>query len=79
MEIEYSQEVRGKVFAYRFLEWEMNAIAEGLKHSVRKREKMIERIRNSPKNEGQAKYSVQIDHLTMEVRILNQTIEEFSK
>lgn len=79
MEIEYSQEIRGKVFAYRFKEWEMQAIADGLKHQVKKRERNIEGIKNSPKNEGQAKYAVRVEILAREIKILKETIEEFSK
>jgi hypothetical protein len=78
MEIEYSNEVRGKVFAYRFAKWEQKRIAEGLKPIVTKLEKKIVKIENDPKNEGQCTYSEQIRQLKLEINELNSIIKEFN-
>lgn len=78
MEIEYSNEVRGKVFAYRFNAWEQMQIVEALKPVVKKFEKQIDKIRNHPKNEGQATYSSQIDELHHDIKTLETIIKTFS-
>jgi phage host-nuclease inhibitor protein Gam len=78
MTIEYSNEVKGKVHAYRFSKWEMEAIANGLKSEVKKRKKKVDMILNSPKNEGQATYSIKVAAIRSEIEILNETIKEFS-
>ena len=77
MEIEYSNEVRGRVYAYRFAKWEKQRIAEGLKPIVAKLEKKIVKIENDPKNEGQCTYSEQIRELRLEIIELNSIIKEF--
>lgn len=79
MEIEYSNEVRGKVFAYRFNAWEQTQIVEALKPVVKKFEKQIDKICNHPKNEGQATYSRQIDELQNDIITLETIIKTFSK
>lgn len=79
MEIEYSNEVRGKVFAYRFTTWEKELIAEALKPMIKKTERKIEKIRNNPKNEGQATYSQQIFDLRHEIRALEEIVKTFSE
>lgn len=78
MEIEYSNEVRGKVYAYRFDEWEMKLIARMLKPEIPRLEKKIERIRNHPENEGQATYADQIAELSREILAIKIIIETFS-
>lgn len=78
MEIEYSQEVKGKVYAYRFEAWEMAAIAAGLVREVDKRMKRIERIKNHPKNEGQVTFQLQVEVIEDEIAKLNDIIEEFT-
>jgi Zn-dependent oligopeptidase len=77
MEIEYSNEVRGQVYAYRFNSWKKKDISTGLKFVIAKLEKKIKRIQNNPKNEGQATYSLKIDELRREVKILQENIEKF--
>lgn len=77
MEKEYSIEVRGKVHAYRFSDWEKNIIAEGVKPAIKKLEKKIEKIINNPKNEGQATYSCQIDEIQNGINELNDIVKEF--
>lgn len=79
MEIEYSNEVKGKVYAYRFSEWEKCAIAASLLPFVRKLERKKEKIKNHPKNEGQATYCEQVREIQAEINSLNEIIEEFVK
>lgn len=74
---EYSNEVKGKVYAYRFAKWEQKAIAKALKPEIRNREIKILQIKNHPKNEGQVTYQVQIEELANEIKILTEIIEEF--
>lgn len=77
MEIEYSNEIRGGVYAYRFENWEKKYIATALKFVIPKLEKKIKKIEKNPKNEGQVRYSQQIKELSKEVEILQETIKEF--
>ena len=79
MEIEYSNEVRGKVFAHRFNPWEKMQIAEALKPLVKKFKKQMNKIINHPKNEGQATYSCQVKELSNDIKSLEEIIKEFSK
>lgn len=78
MEIEYSQEVKGKVHAYRFDAWEKAAIASGLERAIEIREKQVNRIKNHPKNEGQVTFQVQVENIEDEIEKLNDIIEEFT-
>jgi hypothetical protein len=79
MEIEYSNEVRGKVHAYRFADWEKKAIAKALKPVIKKLEKEIEKIDNDPENEGQVTFREQQRQLGYEIEALNEIISEFKK
>jgi hypothetical protein len=79
MEIEYSNEVKGTVFAYRFSGFEEKCIANALKLTVKKLRIKIERIRNHPKNEGQVTYSMKIDELKNEINSLEYIIKTFSE
>jgi hypothetical protein len=79
MEIEYSNEVKGKFFAYRFTRWEEQSIADALRSSVKKLRIKIEKIRNHPKNEGQATYSAKIDELMHQINSLEYIINTFSE
>lgn len=79
MEIEYSNEVRGQVFAYRFCKTEKAAIANGLKPYLKKLEKSVLKIENDPNNEGQATYLCRIDELNTEIKEIEKIITEFSK
>lgn len=79
MIIEYSLEVRGKVFAYRFSSSEKKAIAEGLKPYLKKIDAKILRIENDPKNEGQATYLCKIDDLNRDKKNIEEIIIEFTK
>lgn len=78
MEIEYSNEVRGKVFAYRFTGWEQQHIVDALKPVIRKMEAKIQRIKDHPKNEGQATYACQINEIRNEIKSLEVIIKTFS-
>lgn len=75
---EYSNEVRGKVHAYRFEQWEKNIIAESLQPIIKKLEKKINKIDNHPKNEGQATFWEAKRKLLFEIKVLNEIIEEFT-
>lgn len=79
MEKEYSNEIRGKVHAYRFEPWEKRAIAESLKPAIKRLGKKIDKIDNDPKNEGQVTFYEAKKELIYEIRRLNEIIEEFSK
>ncbi len=79
MEIEYSNEERGKTFAYRFIKWERQTIAKALKPEIKKLEKKIERIENDPNNEGQVTYLEAIREHRFEIKMLQEIIKEFSE
>lgn len=78
MTIEYSNELKGVAVAYRFTDVEKQNIAMGLKTRVYAIERKIERIKNHPKNEGQAKYDLQIQSLRFLQDDLREIIKEFS-
>lgn len=78
MEIEYSNEIKGKHFSYRFANWEKLAIADSLKAEIKKRESKIKKIWNNPRNEGQVKYQMQVEILDREIDTLNEIIDIFS-
>ena len=79
METEYSNEVKGKIHAYRFEEWEKKLIAKGLTTEAKKIMHKILSIDNNPKNEGQVTFQVQKDSLYIELNIINDIISEFLK
>lgn len=79
MEIEYSNEVKGKVHAYRFTDIEKETIAASLKPVLKRIDAKIAKIENDPRNEGQATYSCMIDDLLREKRNYSEIIEHFSK
>lgn len=58
MEVEYSNEIKGKVFAYRIMAHEKPIIIAAYKKHIIKLERAIEKVKNHPKNEGQVTYSV---------------------
>ena len=76
MTIEYSNEIRG-VYAYRFEAWEMKVISSGLEKEVVILKKKVDKIRNHPKNEGQATYLMQIAELKEKIETLFETINHF--
>lgn len=78
MEIEYSNEVKGKVHAYRFEDFEKQHIADSLRPVVTKLERKIWKVQNHPKNEGQVTYAVQVDALRHEQRALEFIIDIFN-
>lgn len=75
---EYSNEIRGRVHAYRFDDWEKNIIAECLKPVIKKLEKKIYKIDNHPKNEGQVTFWDKKNTLIREINILTEIINDFS-
>jgi hypothetical protein len=79
MEIEYSREVKGKVYAYRFHQWEKSIIAKALKPEIKKLQKKIEKIENDPNNEGQCTYADQIYELRYEIIAIEDIIKKFSE
>jgi hypothetical protein len=78
MEIEYSQEVKGRVHAYRFYDFEKKAIARGLKSEVKKLEVKLQKIIDHPDNEGQATFLCQADEIRGDISNLKEIIEIFS-
>jgi hypothetical protein len=76
---EYSNEIRGKVHAYRFQDWEKNIIAESLKPVIKKLEKKIYKIDNNPKNEGQVTFWEFKRELINEIKVLTEIINDFSQ
>jgi Zn-dependent oligopeptidase len=78
MEIEYSNEVKGKVHAYRFDDVEKQHISDALNSVVNNIERKIYKVLNHPKNEGQATYAVKVDELRREQRALEYIIEVFN-
>ena len=79
MEIEYSNDVRGKIHAYRFDKWEKETIAKALNPIIKKLEKEIEKIDNDPDNEGQVTYWDRKREIRNEIKCLSEIIIEFSK
>lgn len=79
MEIKYSNEVRGKVYAYRFEPWEYLRIAKLLKTEIPRLERKIKKIDNHPKNEGQVTFMIQKEELYKEIECLQKIIIEFEK
>lgn len=79
MEIEYSNEIRGEAYAYRFQEWERWAIAVGLKYEVKKREIKIDKLRNHKDNEGQVSFQTAIEDLEREIEVLQEIIVDWGK
>lgn len=79
MDIEYSREVRNMVYAYRFELWERVLIAKCLRPELRAIQKKIERIKNDPRNEGQATYQVEIDSLHREKQLVQEIIDAMVK
>ena len=77
MEIEYSNEVRGQVFAYRFDGFEKQQIAAGLRLIIKKTEAKMQKIIDHPKNEGQATYASQVDELRYEIKVMEKIVKEF--
>jgi hypothetical protein len=78
MDVEYSQEVNGKVYAFRFGKWEQEVIAKALEPEIKKRERQIEKIRNDPNNEGQVTYQVKIEDIDWEITCLKRIIDFMS-
>lgn len=76
---QYSSEIKGLVDSYSFSAFEEKSIAQGLKIIVKRMDRQIERIKNHPKNEGQAKYSLQIQSLRFLQEDLEDIIKEFDK
>lgn len=76
---QYSLEKKGIVDSYSFSAFEEKSIAQGLKVIVKRIDKRIERLKDHPKNEGQAKYSLQIQSLRFLQEDLEEIIKEFDK
>lgn len=74
---EYSNEIRGKVHAYRFEDWEKKIIANCLKPVIKKLEKKIYKIDNHPKNDGQVTFWDKKNKLIREINILTEIINDF--
>jgi len=79
MEKEYSNEVRGKVHAYRFTTLEKETIAEALQPFIKKWQAKIDKVDNHPNNEGQATFMCERVRLINEQKDLQEIIEEFKK
>lgn len=79
MEIEYSNEVKGKVHAYRFEKWEKEIIINGLKSEIKRRNTKIDRVDNSPRNEGQVTFLSKRRELRHEINTIEEIINELSK
>jgi hypothetical protein len=78
MEIEYSQEVRGKVYAYRFSSFEKSIIAKALATELKKYPKKIQKVEDDPNNEGQLDYIEKIRELKYEAEDIEEIIKAFS-
>ena len=79
MEFEYSSQVKGKVIAFMFSKFEMKAIADALKPTLKKYDKSIEKIENDPDNDGQCTYAAKIDELIGNKEMIQEIIDVFSK
>jgi hypothetical protein len=73
MTLERSDNRRGH--AYKFTAWEEQTIAKALKPEILRIDKQIERLRNHPKNEGQATYIEMIRELQAERAQLEEIIK----
>lgn len=79
MLIEYSNDIKGEIKGYWFYEEEKEQIVKGLIHQKKQLLRKIERIRNHPKNEGQAKYSLQISSVRGLIQDIDKIINKLSK
>lgn len=75
MELSYAPPKSTARHAYIFNRWEEKLIAESLQIQIKKRLAKIERIRSSPKNEGQASYGQQIKELQNEIISIQEIID----
>lgn len=66
MEIDYSTETKGQVYAYRFSDDEKSVIAKAFEAESKRIDKAILKIQNNPKNDGQVHFGFQIDELRIE-------------
>jgi len=81
MKIEHSGYSReGYQYAYAFTDWEMQQIGKALnfKPIINKLKLKIIKIRNNPKNEGQATYAARIEELEREIVTLNEISKTFT-
>ena len=78
MEKEYSNEVKGRVHAYRFDKWEKKLIAKALLPEIKKLNKKIQAVDNHPDNEGQVTFLEEKRMLRREIKLIQEIIEEFS-
>lgn len=78
MLIEYSNDIKGEIKGYAFHEAEKQEIVKGLIFRKRQLEAKIERIKNSPKNEGQAKYILKIQTVRFLIYDIEEIIEKLS-
>jgi len=76
---EYSNEIWGKVHAYRFEDWEKNIISESLKPVIKKLENKIYKIDNHPKNEGQVTFWEAKREFINEIKVLTEIVNDFSQ
>jgi len=79
MEIEHSNNTGYQGYAYLLDKKEKAAISEALKPYVKKLQKKIERLENSPKNEGQISFLSRINDLEIDKKNIECIIKEFSK
>lgn len=79
MLIEYSNDIKGEIKGYWFHEAEKQEIVKGLVYRTKQLEAKIQRIKDSPKNEGQATYSLQIQSIRFLIQELEDIIQKLSK
>lgn len=77
MEKDYSNEVKGLEYAYRFSRNEKELISAALKVHIKKLEKKIESIDRNPRNEGQVTYLEEKKYIRYDVKALEEIIKSF--
>lgn len=67
------------VVCYTFDQEEKQIIIKAVKSHIQSLEKKRSKVYNNPKNEGQAKYTFEIDRLNRHINHYEKFISDFSK
>jgi hypothetical protein len=65
-------------FCYGFDSYEKSVLKKAIPPEIKKLKKKMEKIRNDPRNEGQATFASEIDELFRKIQYLQEIEEEFT-
>jgi hypothetical protein len=76
---EYSNKQAGSniIYVYGFAAWEKRILLAGIPAAIQKLEKQILRIKNNPKNEGQANFWEQEREVQLQITCLKEIQKNF--